>query len=98
MNRDQFYIYVLPPIDFGWNMLFVADHGEEPLRALLNRAAALPDGLAWEGDFSWGPGQFAIPTDTEFTAGYAWKQANNGTTYIASPIKLPWLDALDLQK
>ena len=98
MNGDQFHIYVLPPIDFGWTKLTIADPDAEPLSAILKRAAALPKGYAWERDFTWGPGQFAIPTENEFIVGYAWKQPNNGTTFVASPVELPWLEKLDLQE
>ena len=50
--------------------------------------------LGWEEDISWGPFISALPVDD---AGgpcpiiIAWKQSNNGTTFVASPFELPWL-------
>lgn len=47
----------------------------------------------WEGDFACGPGVFWLP-DSEartFRYAFAWKQRNNGTTYVVSPLPLPFL-------
>jgi hypothetical protein len=32
-----------------------------------------------------------LPYDTEFAYGFVWKQDNNGTTFVASPVPMPWL-------
>lgn len=56
------------------------------------REAAHSEG--WEGDFRQGPVVFWIPDDTNFRYGFAFKQDNNGTTFIISPVRMPWLDQL----
>lgn len=49
----------------------------------------------WDGDIR---GKnlyvFALPVDDGSLPeiGIVWKQDDNGTTYIASPVRLPWLD------
>ncbi len=35
-----------------------------------------------------------LPQEQEFTYAFVWKVDNNGTTYIASPIRLEWLEAI----
>jgi len=46
----------------------------------------------WEGDFREPPRIFWLPADQEFVYAFAWKQDNNGSTFIVSPQKLPHLD------
>ena len=46
----------------------------------------------WEGDFRHEPVVMWIPNDTEFNYGFVFKQDNNGTTYVISPIEMSWLD------
>lgn len=48
--------------------------------------------IGWEGDFREKPRVFFVPTETEMSYGFVWKQDNNGTTFIASPIPMPHLD------
>jgi hypothetical protein len=48
----------------------------------------------WEGDIRHGSGPFVCPLpDGDCGSEYliAWKQDNNGSTFIASPFCLPWL-------
>ncbi len=48
----------------------------------------------WEGDFRFTPKVFMLPcvgTDS-FLCGFAFKQNNNGTTFICSPMPLPHLE------
>ena len=48
----------------------------------------------WEGDMSDGPYISMLPDDGDpgpCKFMIAWKQSNNGTTFIASPFELPWL-------
>jgi hypothetical protein len=48
-----------------------------------------------EGDIRHGCGPFMCPIpDGEYTGEYliAWKQNNNGTTFVASPFRLTWLE------
>ena len=48
--------------------------------------------IGWEGDISWGPYISMLPqNESDCLFMLAWKQANNGTTFIASPFELPWL-------
>jgi len=43
----------------------------------------------WEGDFRHKPVVFWVPTSTSFEYGFAFKQVNNGTTFVISPVRLP---------
>ena len=54
----------------------------------------------WEGDIADGIYVFAIPTCEypEMMRGYIWKQSNNGSTFVASPVELPWLKEDEVQK
>jgi hypothetical protein len=50
--------------------------------------------IGWEGDIrreEGGPYFFALPGDSCLLFGYILKQDNNGETFIASPMPLPWL-------
>ena len=50
---------------------------------------------SWEGDMGI-PSPFWIPTPEDnggFSVGFVWKQGNNGTTFIVSPVELPHLGA-----
>jgi hypothetical protein len=46
----------------------------------------------WEGDLRNEPVVFWVPDDAEFTFGFVLKQDNNGTTYVVSPVPMPWLE------
>lgn len=50
--------------------------------------------LLWEGDFREGP--FVMPVLVELEVGYAfvWKQENNGSTFVISPVPLPYVEHL----
>ncbi|HCT4984470.1 TPA: hypothetical protein OTZ20_002895 [Pseudomonas aeruginosa] len=45
----------------------------------------------WEGDFRHKPVVFWIPIEDRFEYGFVFKQDNNGTTFVVSPVVLPWL-------
>jgi hypothetical protein len=50
--------------------------------------------IGWEGDIrrgEGGPWVTMLPMPGNVTWLVAWKQDNNGTTFIASPVALPWL-------
>lgn len=47
----------------------------------------------WEGDFRNEPVVLWVPDDTEFSYGFVFKQDNNGTTYVVSPVPMPWLES-----
>ena len=77
------FLYSISPIDFwpGWMK-----------RA---KALTLARRFGWEGDFSVGLLIAGIPPGRGDTWGkwiYGWKQSTNGTTFIASPYALPWLE------
>lgn len=59
-------------------------------------AKQLASGQGWEGDYQGGakPRVFFLPSENDFEYGFAWKQSNNGTTFVVSPYPLPWLDRL----
>jgi hypothetical protein len=52
----------------------------------------------WEGDYrgSHTPRVLFLPDETEFICAFAWKQENNGSTFVVSPKPLPWLDDFNL--
>ena len=58
------------------------------------RAKELASDKGWEGDIRGDAHVFMVPAENEFLYGFAWKQDNNGTTYVVSPVKLPHLDDL----
>lgn len=47
----------------------------------------------WEGDYRLyeGPRVFFLPSESTFEYGFVWKQDNNGSTFVISPIELPHL-------
>jgi hypothetical protein len=54
-------------------------------------AQDLASGLGWEGDFKNDPVVFWVPAEDRFIYGFAFKQDNNGSTFVVSPVPLPWL-------
>jgi hypothetical protein len=72
-----------------------------PYPALRERALELARKIGWEGDFREGPFVASLPVDDGSCACpvmMAWKQDNNGQTFIASPFPLPWLGSPKLPK
>lgn len=69
-------------------------HSPELTRFLADFEAAkkLASEGYWEGDYRNSPVVFFLPTECEFQYAFAWKQDNNGSTFIVSPVALPWLD------
>lgn len=57
-----------------------------------NEAKEIARKSYWEGDFRESPRVFWLPSEQEFLHAFAWKQDNNGTTFIISPHPLPHLD------
>ncbi|SDC67894.1 hypothetical protein SAMN05428966_10296 [Massilia sp. PDC64] len=55
-------------------------------------AKDLAQGEGWEGDFRQGPVVFWVPHESGFKYGFAFKQDNNGSTFVVSPYKMPWLE------
>jgi hypothetical protein len=101
-------VYCLPPIDFwaGWQKIsdvyrietpdevgFYEFRDPDEWRRLWAQAKPLAQRLGWEGDFREGPFVSVLPTgDCDCSILIAWKQDNNGTTFVASPYRLPWLE------
>jgi len=60
--------------------------------ALFTKAQPIAKKIYWEGDIANGPFTSALPTgECESAPIVAWKQANNGSTFVASYLPLPWL-------
>lgn len=100
----QLHVYALPPIDFwgGWSSVEDAttQWGGSRLierwryERVLAEAFVLASDAGWEGDIREGPFIAGLPH--EHAGGkpvfmIAWKQDNNGTTFVASPVQLPHL-------
>jgi hypothetical protein len=98
----QYHIYTLSPIDDwdGWNELHETSPDRDKPDALWELLSALQQKARtirypWEGDCSQGPFWLPLPADTgNYLFLFAWKQSNNGTTFVASPVELPWLDQI----
>lgn len=63
----------------------------EQLKEDWKEARSLARQVGWEGDLPRPPSVFWIPGDDSFEYGFAFKQQNNGMTFIISPRALPWL-------
>jgi len=63
------------------------------LMDLFEHAKTDATAAGWEGDFALGPIVFTLPDpdSNSFAIGFAWKQSNNGSTFVMSPFELPWL-------
>lgn len=108
-TSSKIYLYRLPPIDhwLGWQTLaeVIASNADElsysgfgdveRIRSLLEDAQAVALEHGWEGDERQGPFVTIIPTspDDGIWFAVAWKQKNNGETFIASDRELPWMQA-----
>ena len=104
--NNQLHVYAIAPIDFWdhWTpmLTFLAgpyednnpDSDPNEVVSRFQLATRLATRIGWEGDFRNGPFISAIPAEhgngySEFLI--AWKQDNNGTTFVASPFPLFWL-------
>jgi hypothetical protein len=99
------YVYALSPIDF-WEPWRTEDEylaaisqdsyngagWRKAYDAFKDAALKLAQKAGWEGDMRQGPFIGGLPMDLD-DARYclAWKQDNNGTTFVAAPVELPWL-------
>ena len=101
------YVYKVGPIDEwdGWiqpdgglgdrsecTSSLRADRAE--YQALLNQAQTLAHRLAWEGDTLQGPFISMLPDPRSASSKMmiAWKQRNDGITFVASPFPLKHLE------
>jgi hypothetical protein len=57
------------------------------------KAEILAGAAGWEGDYQDNarPRVIWLPNEGEVLYGFAWKQNNNGTTFVISPVPLDWL-------
>lgn len=99
-------VYQISAIDFGWERLksveqtliemFEDEMCHDNIKHFAkdwHEAKELARKKGWEGDFREDPVVFWMPcNDFEMVYGFAFKQDNNGTTYVISPVELSWLD------
>ena len=98
-------VYKLHPIDYwnGWQKpsdLFrvTVDYPDlewfDPATwaPMWAKARVLARKIGWEGDVSQGPYVTVLPGSPQPSVVIGWKQANDGTTFIATPVVLPWLE------
>ena len=101
------FIYQTEPVDFFAGMLPIAYAAEKIREEMgieevfkrfrlamdCSRAVSMAHGSYWEGDVTGSNLHvFALPDpDSTIHYGLVWKQASNGTTYICSPVLLPWI-------
>jgi hypothetical protein len=89
------YVYACSPVDWwnGWKNLEMTEFGYKLVKATFAVFAVHPH---WEGDaeITIGPlvSQLPYPMICGTTLLIALKVANNGTTFFASRVPLPWLD------
>jgi len=58
------------------------------------RAKHLARDHGWEGDFRDGPFVMPVLFDDEVSYAFVWKQDNNGSSFVLSPVPLPYLETL----
>jgi hypothetical protein len=101
------WTYSCAPIDwwFGWwtladalhHTLMASEHAHwheitpEALTEDASRARWLATCAGWEGDGTWYVSVLPDPDACLSRFLFAVKQSNNGTTFIVSPFRLPWL-------
>jgi hypothetical protein len=62
-------------------------------KELANKKSNWRNGFGWEGYIREGPYRAPLPCgDPSCKYMVAWRQDNNGDTFIASPFHLPWLE------
>lgn len=86
----KWFVYAIAPIDVGWE--YAQRIGIHAVPREIREAAAE---IGWEGDVRGDACVvFLMPEDTTFVGGFAWKQDNNGTCFVASSVELPHLSEL----
>jgi len=96
------YVYRIAPIDFwaGWmdeatllQQLAMTDSADDLPSFKATALSVALTRLEWEGDMREGPFYAGIPTNMDYWPSFmmAWKQDNNGSTFVATPQALPWL-------
>ena len=103
-------VYEVYPIDFMWGFLPTISefgkglasepeaYGKDAVQKLdedFREAQSEVDAAtSWEGDFRGEVSVFLIPIEGTFDYGFVWKQENNGTTFVVSPVKLDHLEGM----
>ena len=100
----KWYNYAIPPIDFYWSKLkspcevireMTHDFNkvDELSRFIKDLSSAMEafKSMGWQSTVM-SDGVFYVPFEDEFHYGFALKESDNGTTYIASPIPFPHLE------
>lgn len=121
---SKHYVYVMPPIDFGWefcqslpwllkretNDLSISmdwtgkgcssDYLDSwnDIAVLIKKANSLiilAGKYGFDGNLVENPVLIPIPGECTFDFAFAFKQENNGTTFIVSPVAMHWLHDMD---
>lgn len=71
--------------------IYIADPSLDTFLARWDAAKDSARRSGWEGDFRQGPYVFWVPTEDGMQFGFVFKQDNNGTTFVVSPVELPHL-------
>jgi len=103
--------YVLPPIDWfdgcinlddfikNYQTRSITDDDFQKYNEIYEILTKLLEGMKfskyWEGDLNEPIKVFTIPCEGETEIGFIWKQCNNGTTFVLSPIPLPHLNGIE---
>lgn len=91
MKAFSWWGYCIPPLDFGWENAITF-----PIESVPDEVKFLARKLGWEGDVRGKDcAKFLIPDEMGFAEGFIWKQDNNGTCFVISPIPLPHLEAIE---
>ncbi len=94
------FLYEFGHIDYDWHLIPTVEefcmnpdlhHVEDLLLDCLRFAKV---STSWDGTFVFEPRILFFPhVDNSFgwSYGFVWKISNNGTTYVVSPVEMPWL-------
>lgn len=107
-STSVYFVYVTGPLDWwpGWRWvdeILAAMRGSDTLveagypepsklEAMVSSAKKVADAAGWEGDGRWACAPLPAPEMFSSELMFAVKQSNNGTTYVVSPFRLPWLE------
>lgn len=91
-RAGRWWVYGISPVDHGWEEMTPASIEDVPSEA---REAARQ--LGWEGDVRGADCvRFWVPDEVDFIDGFIWKQDNNGSCFVVSPVQLPHVEGLEL--
>jgi len=98
-SRSPGFLYMLPPIDhwddLGWQEPPQDWRKTSAALALAEGMRAIRSSTYWEEDISVGPLVLLLPSEEETADKLHWsvgvKISNNGTSFVWSPVALPWL-------